>query len=494
MELLRQILFSLIILTLSDAIAQELDYGLTLEKKSVVILPGQDAENPRSISSRVTSIVSAKAVELGRFNVIDRTQIESILAEQKLQLSGIVDENQIVELGNLAAADEALLVKIITFGQRGVPPKEKETEKDEEENDYDENLFEWIIKESVTAVIDKKLEDVERHPNNIQTIIQAEVRLLNIESGTSQNSFRITATHTGGNKTASLNRALNQLSWQIGRNLREFYMIASEVIEKDGNDITILTGSDMGLEEGTIFEVNSPDREKTYKGRVIALPGKPRALAKLTNIGENTSTARIIRQWKKVKAGHRANEMIHDPTATAYGIKTRNGSNFSLNAKLWWSPFKKITTAVTGEIGSIKDTRGEDDVLLGLGMEFKTKLLDIKKFQFSSGISLPLNYFAKIDDSTNYVSQSFINPSINLTSSIILHRKMDLFISLQYVIRNNDDNWEYSETIKNENEDDPDDPTYDVIYYPAVWDEGKGIPRLNTKGLYITIGMRFFDY
>ena len=42
--------------------------------------------------------------------------------------------------------------------------------------------------------------------------------------------------------------------------------------------------------------------------------------------------------------------------------------------------------------------------------------------------------------------------------------------------------------------DDPDDPTYDVIYYPAVWDEGKGIPRLNTKGLYITIGMRFFDY
>ncbi|GIT32111.1 MAG: hypothetical protein Ct9H300mP2_1900 [Candidatus Neomarinimicrobiota bacterium] len=28
---------------------------------------------------------------------------------------------------------------------------------------------------SVSAVIDKKLENVERHPNNIQTIIQAEV-------------------------------------------------------------------------------------------------------------------------------------------------------------------------------------------------------------------------------------------------------------------------------------------------------------------------------
>jgi len=485
-------------------VAQELEDGLTLEKKSVVILPGQDAENPESISSKVTSIVAAKAVELGRFNVIDRTQIESILAEQKRQLSGIVDETQIVEIGNLAAADEALLVKIITFGQRGVPPPKKETKKEEgekeekdekkEKKEYDESLFEWIIKESVTAGLQKTLEGVELYPNNIQTIITTEVGLLNIESGILENNFHISASHTGGNKTASLNSALYQLGWQISRKLREFYLIASEVIEKEGNKIIILTGSDMGLEEGTIFEVNSLDQEKIYKGRVITLPGNPIALARLTNVGKNTSSAEIIRQWKEVKTGHGANEMIYDPTATEYEIKTRNGSNFSLNAKLWWSPFKKITTAVTGEIGTIKDTRGEDDALLGLGMEVKTKLLDIEKFQFSTGISLPFNYSAKVDDDTNYVSQSFFNPSINLTSSIILQRKRDLFISLQYVPWNNDDNWKYSETIKIENEDDPEDPAYDVIYHNAVWDGGKRIPRLNTKGLYITIGIRFFDY
>ena len=484
--------------------AQQLDHGLTLEKKSVVILPGKDAENPESISRKVTSIVAAKAVELGRFNVIDRTQIESILAEQKRQLSGIVDETQIIEIGNLAAADQALLVKIITFGQRGVPPPKKETKKEEgekeekdekkEKKEYDESLFEWIIKESVTAGLQKTLEGVELYPNNIQTIIKTEVGLLNIESGILENNFHIAASHTGGNKTASLNNALSQLSWQISRNLREFYLIASEVIEKEGNKITILTGDDMGLEEGTIFEVNSLDQEKMYKGRVITLPGNPIALAKLTNVGKNTSNAEIIRQWKKVKVGHGVNEMIYDPTSTAYEIKTRNGSNFSLNAKFCWSPFKKITTAFTGELGTIKDTRGEDDFLLGLGMQFKTKLLDIGKYQFYTGISLPYNIFSKIDDDTNYVYQSFINPSINLTTSIILKRNRDLFISLQYVYRNNDHNWKYSETIENENEDNPDNPTYDTIYYDAVWDENKKIPRLNTKGLYITIGIRFFDY
>jgi hypothetical protein len=504
MCLLKQILFSLIFFVFSNVVAQELEDGLTLEKKSVVILPGQDAENPESISSKVTSIVAAKAVELGRFNVIDRTKIESILAEQKRQLSGIVDETQIVEIGNLAAADEALLVKIITFGQRGVPPPKKETKKEEvekgekeekkEKKEYDESLFEWIIKESVTAGLQKTLEGVELYPNNIQTIITTEVGLLNIESGILENNFHISASHTGGNKTASLSSALNQLGWQISRKLREFYLIASEVIEKEGNKITILTGSDMGLEEGTIFEVNSLDQEKIYKGRMITLPGNPIALARLTNIGKNTSSAEIIRHWKKVKTGHGVNEMIYDPTATEYEIKTRNGSNFSVNAKLWWSPFKKFTTAVTGEIGTIKDMRGEDDPLLGLGIELKTKLLDIERFQLSTGISLPFNYFAKVDDDTNYVSQSFLNPSINLTTSIILHRKRDLFISLQYIPWNNDDKWEYSEIIEIENEDDPEEPANDLIYHPAVWDDGKIIPRLNTKGLYITIGMRFFDY
>ena len=504
MRLLKQILFSLIFFVFSNVVAQELEDGLTLEKKSVVILPGQDAENPESISSKVTSIVAAKAVELGRFNVIDRTKIESILAEQKRQLSGIVDETQIVEIGNLAAADQALLVKIITFGQRGVPPPKKETKKEEgekeekeekkEKKEYDESLFEWIIKESVTAGLQKTLEGVELYPNNIQTIITTEVGLLNIESGILENNFHISASHTGGNKTASLSSALNQLGWQISRKLREFYLIASEVIEKEGNKITILTGSDMGLEEGTIFEVNSLDQEKMYKGRVITLPGNPIALARLTNVGKNTSNAEIIRQWKEVKTGHGVNEMIYDPTATEYEIKTRNGSNFSVNAKLWWSPFKKFTTAVTGEIGTIKDMRGEDDPLLGLGIELKTKLLDIERFQLSTGISLPFNYFAKVDDDTNYVSQSFLNPSINLTTSIILHRKRDLFISLQYIPWNNDDKWEYSEIIEIENEDDPEEPANDLIYHPAVWDDGKIIPRLNTKGLYITIGIRFFDY
>ena len=118
---------------LASLLAQEFDESLTLDKKSVIILPSQDSNDPNSISKKVTNIVASKAIELGRFNVIDSTQIESILAEQKFQLSGMVDDNQIIDIGSIAAADEGILIKMINFGQRGVPKKKKKKEKKEKE-------------------------------------------------------------------------------------------------------------------------------------------------------------------------------------------------------------------------------------------------------------------------------------------------------------------------------------------------------------------------
>ncbi len=480
----------LLIFLLSFIVAQELDETLTLEKKSVIILPGQDSDDPESISRIVTGIVSAKAVELGRFNVIDRTQIESILSEQKLQLSGIVNENQIVDIGNLAAADEGILVRVITFGQRGVPPKKKKKKKDEgkDEEKNEETLFEWVIKEGVKAAIENNKKVKNPYPNNIQTILEIEVRLLNIETGISQNSFLITGTHTGGNKTASMDRVLNDIKSQISLKLRGFYLIASEVIERDGSKITILSGDDMGLEEGTIFEISSPDQEKTYKGRVVRIPGKIQALAKLTNIGTNSSSAEIIRQWENnVQVGHIVNEMVYDPTSTEYGIKT-NGNHFNLDAKLWWSPFNRFPTAVTGHLGTFQDSREENDFFIGLGVEIKAKLFTLGKIQYSTGLNLPFNMVFKTDDDGNSVSQTIFNPAINFTTSIILGSKRDIFIRIQYVSSAPADNWEYSESVDDE------EGTSKLIYHPAVWHGEGGTPILDIAGLYLSVGMSIFDY
>jgi hypothetical protein len=71
----------------------------------------------------------------------------------------------------------------------------------------------------VKAGIDKKMENVERYPNNIQTILSGEVRLLNIETGQSIFSFNFSAEYTGGVKTKSLNEVLKLLRSQMVQHL-----------------------------------------------------------------------------------------------------------------------------------------------------------------------------------------------------------------------------------------------------------------------------------
>ena len=46
--------------------------------------------------------------------IITRDQLSSTLLEQKLQLSGMVDNDQIVEIGELAAANQILSPTLIT--------------------------------------------------------------------------------------------------------------------------------------------------------------------------------------------------------------------------------------------------------------------------------------------------------------------------------------------------------------------------------------------
>ena len=44
----------------------------------------------------------------------------------------MINDGNIIEIGNMASADEAIILKIIDFNQKGVP---KEDDEEEEDND-----------------------------------------------------------------------------------------------------------------------------------------------------------------------------------------------------------------------------------------------------------------------------------------------------------------------------------------------------------------------
>ncbi|MBT3299564.1 MAG: hypothetical protein HN657_03415 [Candidatus Marinimicrobia bacterium] len=457
--------------------------ALALEQKKLLILPAENYEDPNSISSKTTNIIASEAIKLGRFDVIDRSLLDAILAEQKLQLSGLMNEDDIIEVGNLSSAEEALFIKINTFGQKGVPPKEKNDKKKEKE-DEDDSLLEWIVKEAITATIDKKLDGVERYPNNIQTVIQAEVRLINIETGSAIRSFQLYGHHTGGIKAVSLNKALKTLRWQARKKLKQLYILSSEIIELDGRKISIFSGENLGLKQNSIFEISSNDRQKTIKGRTITLPGKPRGLLRITDVGPDASFGVIVRKWRSVQEGNKVYELIDPPTVVDIEIGQNTANGIKIESRLWVNPFNKYTWNISGGLGTVEDSREDMDLFLGLGIGGQVQLFQLGPISPRFGINFPIRFTFTEDDDAHTVSSFIFSPEIGGEISILIGKTKDLFITTHYTFTSLQGKWTYTE---NSDDEDGELKTLD-----AVWDKPE--PKVNLTGLHFSIGLRFISF
>ena len=113
------ILVTAILLSLSSGELKaqtEEDELVSPEKMKLLILSSKFSKyEDNSIEEEVTGYVADIATNLGRFEVIDRNHIGYIVREQKLQLSGLIDESMITEMGNIAAAKDGILVNVTHF-------------------------------------------------------------------------------------------------------------------------------------------------------------------------------------------------------------------------------------------------------------------------------------------------------------------------------------------------------------------------------------------
>lgn len=79
---------------------------------SVAVLPFDNKEE--ELGMAVTDKMITQLVNLRRFRVIDRNSLESVMKEQSLGLSGMVDEQTAVKVGKLVGADVIIIGNVIT--------------------------------------------------------------------------------------------------------------------------------------------------------------------------------------------------------------------------------------------------------------------------------------------------------------------------------------------------------------------------------------------
>jgi len=463
--------------------AQEISSDITLEKQRLLVLPSYSDSLYESIASTVTTLVSSEATKLNRFIIIDHSNLEPLLEEQSLQMSGLVRDEDLVKFGEIASANDALVVRITNFGQKGVPPEE---DSDKKENDNDDGLFSWVVKKSVNAIIAKKTEGVELYPNNIQTVLQGEVRKINVESGETMASFSISADHTGGNKTASLGKVLNRVQSQVSIELRRLYVLSSQVIDVKQREVTLLLGSNMGVKSGLYFELSSPDRTQQIGDLTVTIPGRSVGWVVSNEVSDNANRCRILRNWETIEPGFKATEMTQHPFAGGFNfIAGPDASRYLAQGFIDPFPFNRFSIIGEFGLGAVSDSWNDLDFDLKFGAQFYGRLIQTRIFSGGATLELPFDLIMRGDDHSHTVSLPVFAPAVGVRVEWMLSPHRDLILGVESILSSmSSTQWKYTEqTDKNE----------DSVTRPAEWDRDSG-PEVDLKGLYITVGVRFFAF
>ena len=455
----------------------------TEEKERLLILPADKGKGGRSIEATITGLVSSESVNLKRFEVIDRNQLEKILNEQKLQMSGIVRDDEVVSYGEITSADKALIVSIRSFGQKGVPPKESDSQKEENGGGFWERIGTELAVGVIRTMFSNKKDREEKWPHNIQTSLLAEVRKVSVESGKSLHSFRVYGEHTGGTRAVSLSRVLNQVRHQISTKLRRMFLLKSEVLARDGSKITMLLGSDLGMKKGSIFEILKPDVHRAIKNRDFILPGESAGLVRVSNSGTDASEGKIVRQWRGIEEGY---SLVEKPQYFGgwnfSGVYNESIKEKRLDIRYEFLPFSRFSFTAGWAVGVVTDSRNDVDFKASLAGGINFRFIHTRFFSFGTVLSLPFSLIFRQDDQPENVHKFQFTPTVGLNTEILVSRTTDIVLGVNYILADKSDNWVYTEGVGDE-----------VVKLHGVWDDGIK-PSLHPAGLYFSIGVRFINF
>ncbi|MCH8069868.1 MAG: hypothetical protein IID16_11465 [Candidatus Marinimicrobia bacterium] len=473
--------------TLSVIAGQISKTEITDEQYRLLILPANMEEDESSVSKEVVSIVSDVCTNLPRFEVIDRNDLEAILGEQALQLSGIINDSLVVEIGNIASAKEALVVKILNFYQQGVPPKDE----DEDEDDEDKNIgllgkiILKIVEEGAKSAFRSKEDKSDEYYYNIQTTLSVQVKKIDIETGKSSGSFTVITGHTGGNKGRS--RAVTMLNFQRQTltKIKQFYTLTSEVISVRGKEVLLFLGSNLGVEKGTMFEIIKPDRLKIIRGKKIVIPGKRIGIVDVMDASKDANRSIILRNWRPIKEGYRALEYRKIPTAFELKYIHNSETTYSgLSLGFLFRPIKPGFGSAILRLASTTDSFNNNDFTLGFGGTGGWRFLRTPLLSFSGLINIDLDIAFRDDDDNHNVTAFILSAAPHIEMEILMSETKDLVFGAGYRFGGISNHWTY--TVNPEGDDG------NSITKNAVWIGSS--PEIDISGLFFTMGIKFISF
>jgi TolB-like protein len=85
-------------------------------KPTVAVMDFESVGSEEHLGKAVAEIMRTDLISTGRFLVLERSQLDKALSEQKLQKSGIIADKSVVELGKLLGANFIIIGSVVKMG------------------------------------------------------------------------------------------------------------------------------------------------------------------------------------------------------------------------------------------------------------------------------------------------------------------------------------------------------------------------------------------
>ena len=90
--------------------------AITETKQTIAVLDFESVGSEEHLGRAVSEIMRTELIDTRKFRVVERSQINKALSEQRMQKSGIVDEKSAVQIGKLLGADLIIIGSVVKIG------------------------------------------------------------------------------------------------------------------------------------------------------------------------------------------------------------------------------------------------------------------------------------------------------------------------------------------------------------------------------------------
>jgi len=224
--------------------------------------------------------LSDALVGMGRFEVVEREHIQRILSEQRFQVSGAVNPNTAVRLGEILGIDYALIGSL----DRCSAKSEYWTDKDGKRHYYYSGSAE------------------------------ASIRIVDASTGTILSSFRLTGSGTDSSSTsaACMNAIRSCFGSSFQSRLASAFPVVARVLEYRSKDevyiytdesSVITKGSDFSIVRATVMEVGGAGVERRF------ISNDQVAVVRIVSVYGTVGKGKVVESSGEIMAGDYAVEL-----------------------------------------------------------------------------------------------------------------------------------------------------------------------------------------